>query len=358
MIGSLINMRKRLKKLKINKLSMNTYFSTFISGTSEIVKDLLKDKLDKVNINLLLDGLVVFETDLPFTQVKNLRFFNNIFVLEKESKNIKLSDFIKEIVADIDIQKKLRDYIPKQLRTFRVVYSKQNQITSLDKPLIQRLEGFIGLGTRLKVDKVKPDIEFWILERSEGNIFFGVRITKKLDTKLVLEQGELRPELTNILCELSEPKVADVFLDPFAGLGAIPIERATIENYKKIFASENSKVIYQKLAQKVKSLGLNVIVGKWNATKLGAVADESVDKIVTDPPWGEFDKNINIGSLYEEFLNEAHRILKKDGILIVLSSRKELVEQILFKLKGKLKLECKFDILVSGKKAGIYKCVK
>jgi tRNA G10 N-methylase Trm11 len=337
---------------------MNTYFSTFISGTSEIVSDLLKSKLDKVNIKVLLDGLVVFETDLPISEVTNLRFLNNVFVLVKENKDIKLINFVNEIVFDIDIQKHLKDYVSKQLRTFRVVYSKQNQITSLDKPLTQRLEGFIGLGTRLKVDKVKPDIEFWILERSERNIFFGIRITKKLDTKLVLEQGELRPELTNILCELSEPKDADVFLDPFAGSGAIPIERIAIGKYKKLFASENNKVIYQKLAQKVKSLGLNIIVGKWNATKLGALANESVDKIVTDPPWGEFDKNINIGSLYEEFLNEAHRILKKDGILIVLTSQKELIEQILIKLKGKLKLERKFDILVSGKKAGIYKLIK
>lgn len=337
---------------------MNTYFSTFISGTSEIIRDLLKNKLDMFNIKLLLDGLVVFETDLSFSQIRNLRFFNNNFVLEKENKNIKPSDFVKQIVVDVNIQKSLRDNIPKQLRTFRIVYSKQNQITSLDKSLTQRLEEFVNLNTRLKVDKVKPDIELWILERSEGYIFFGVRITKKQDTKLILEQGELRSELTNILCQLSEPKEADVFLDPFAGSGAIPIERIAIGKYKKVFAGESNKVIYQKLAQKVKSLGLNIIVGKWNATKLGALANESVDKIVTDPPWGEFDKNINIENLYEEIFDEAYRILKKSGILIVLSSQKGLIEQILIKLKGKLKLECKFDILVSGKKAGIYKCIK
>ncbi len=337
---------------------MNTYFSTFISGTREIVRDLLNDKLDSVSIKLLLDGLVVFETALPFSQVKDLRFFNNIFVLENENKNIKLSDFVNEIVVNKDIQKNLKEYISKQLKTFRVVHSKENQITSLDKSLTQKLEEFISFGTSLKVDKVKPDVEFWILERSEGNIFFGIRVTKKQDSKLILKQGELRPELTNILCELSEPRETDVFFDPFAGSGAIPIERAIIKKYKKIFAGENNKIIYQNLEQKVKSIGLNIIVGKWNATKLGALTDESVDKIVTDPPWGEFDKNINIENLYEEFFSEVYRVLREGGILVILTSQKELVEQVLTIFKGKFKLERKFDILVSGKKAGIYKCIK
>ena len=337
---------------------METYFSTFIPGTGEIVSDLLRKKLGKVGIKLKLDGLILFETPAPFQLIKDLRFCNNTFALLKTDKDIDVSDFIDFIASDRFVQKRLKDFILPKTKTFRVVYSKENKLVNLDNGLTGRLEVFINRGTNLKVDKRDPDVEFWILERSEGNIFFGTRVTKKQNTKDILEQGELRTEVVNILCELSEPDESDVFLDPFAGSGAIPIERARIYRFKNIFAGENDKAIYTSLVKKIKTLGLKIVVGKWNATKLGALTDGSIYKIVTDPPWGQFGQYSDIEDLYKRSFGEFYRLLRKNGVLVLLTSQKELVDEILEEYQDKFLLEKEFNVLVSGKKAVIFKIRK
>ena len=58
---------------------MKTYFSTFITGTQEIVKELLEKR--KAKIKLLLDGLVLYESNYIELEVRNFRFLNNTFVL-------------------------------------------------------------------------------------------------------------------------------------------------------------------------------------------------------------------------------------------------------------------------------------
>lgn len=337
---------------------MKTYFSTFIPGTGEIVDNLLRKKLEKVDVKLKLDGLILFETSASFLQVKDLKFFNNTFGLLKECKNITIPDFVDSIISDRITQKEFENFIPYQTKTFRIVYSKENQLSSLENTLLIKLEDYICRKTSLKVDRKNPDIEYWILGRSEGDIFFGTRITKKQDIKYFSEQGELRMEMSSILCELSEPNENDIFLDPFAGSGSIPIERAKIFKFKKIFAGENDKSIYKNLVVKVKKFNFKIVVGKWDATKLGALTDSFVDKIVTDPPWGQFDQRINIQELYKKSFSEFYRVLRKNSLLVLLTSQKELINEILEEYQEKFILEKEFNILVSGKKSTIFKIRK
>lgn len=60
---------------------MTTYFSTFISGLGEFIAEQLKKDLDAVEINLLLDGLVVYKSSSPVEKIKQLRYLNNSFQL-------------------------------------------------------------------------------------------------------------------------------------------------------------------------------------------------------------------------------------------------------------------------------------
>ncbi len=53
-------------------------------------------------------------------------------------------------------------------------------------------------------------------------------------------------------------------------------------------------------------------------------------------------------------LNEFMRALRPNGIIIILTAQKEVLEDIIGK-DTKFSAEAKYDTLVSGKKASIYK---
>ena len=81
-------------------------------------------------------------------------------------------------------------------------------------------------------------------------------------------------------------------------------------------------------------------------------------KIITDPPWGFFEKIDNIDAFYSKFFEISYRILKENGILVLLTANKNEVESLLNKSLNKFQLQEKYDVLISGKKTGIYKILK
>jgi tRNA G10 N-methylase Trm11 len=175
--------------------------------------------------------------------------------------------------------------------------------------------------------------------------------------KKKLEKGELRPELANILCRLSEPNDDDVCLDPFCGSGAILLERSRIVDYGGLFNCDideenvlNLKNIIKKLDNK--KLNKSFFVKHIDFFK-NNFDDEFFDKIITDPPWGYYEKIDNIQEFYDDMLREFKRILKPKGIIVLLTANKEELEKAA--IKNKLNIVNKYDILVSGKKAGVYK---
>ena len=322
---------------------MNKYFSTFASGFEPIIGNLLKESLKNVKVELLVDGLVVYSTNSSIDEIKKIKFFTNSFLLLRYFPNNKAITVEKMMVVVLKEGIKFFQRFSPNLKTFRVVTSRENQQISVNPKLMSSLEKLISRKWGLRPDRSRPQIQFWFLTRSEGYGFFGMRLTSHPDYAKVLEKGELRPEITNILCLLSEPNKSDVFLDPFAGSGAIAGARAEFP-YTKIYAGDiNPK--YQHI-QKV------------DATKLEKFGNESIDKIVTDPPWGFFGERIDIVNLYKKSLDSFHRVLKKGGIAVILVGDRNFFERLLKKVEDEFRLKQKLYILVSGKKAGIYKLIK
>lgn len=168
-----------------------------------------------------------------------------------------------------------------------------------------------------------------------------------------MTKGELRPELANLLCLISEPQKTDTFLDPFCGFGAIPIERAKNFPFGKVIASDidlnNINLLKEKTKQKIQ-------IENWDALNLKEIEDSSIHKIVTDPPWGVYkQEGIDLISFYLKMLKEFYRILKPNGLLVLLTGRKLEIEKIINSSASLFLLEKKYNILVSGKKANVYK---
>jgi tRNA G10 N-methylase Trm11 len=329
---------------------MHTYYSTFIPGFSKGIEKALKEYANVKKTDLLHDGLVVYETESPPEKIAELPFFNNSFLLiEKLFEDGTLENIISKVIENRTFQ--IPEKVKKDKKTFRIITSKENILTSIPKNDLEELEYIFSKKLQMEVDRANPDVEIWFLERREGTAFCGVRLTKKPSTEKYLQKGELRPELAWLLNFLSEPSKNDAFLDPFTGHGSIPIAR-TMFPYKKIMAGDKDELKVNTLNAKNKNFETTL----WDAEHL-PLDKESINKIVTDPPWGMYEED-NVDMLYTQMLDEFARILKPGGILILLTAQKDLMEKLLHEKADIFELKETYHILVSGKKAAVYKIWK
>lgn len=329
-----------------------TYASTFITGFHQIVVQGLRSIFPDVEIIRLEDGIVLYTTGSTIERVRGVRFLNNTFVLivicKELQKDEPLKSLIKAVRDDEDIGNKLRHILPRR-GSYTIMASVENQPSAI--PLLQRqkLERKLTSVSSLELDRRNPTVEFWLMVRREGFAFFGIRITRQ---DYVPERGELRPELAHLLCLLSEPSAHDRFLDPFCGSGAIPIERGKFFPFAEIRATDADTSIIGKLKVKAQKLKLPLKIEHFDALCLPASWSGYFDKIVTDPPWGVYaSKAID----YVHLIPELCRVTRKGGIIVLLLSRMQSIDDALNSQADNVQLLEKYDVLVSGQKATAYK---
>ncbi len=320
------------------------YFSTYIAGAGEIVSRFLKEDIPDVDVLRSWDGLIEYQAN---ADPKHLKYINNSYLELATFECRTFADFVQKTVAYFakhggETWEKLTTIANKKL-SYRLMFYDQNQPAAIDKNQLALIEQHLSKGEL--VDRTHPALEVSAIYRSDGIGLLGIRLTYHPDYKTVLSPGELRPEVAEILVRLSSPQAGEIFLDPFSGFGAI-VAACDRYPYQKIFCSdiddEKTKLLKKRFGSKPK-----IIIKKRNAMHLDWIEGESVDVIVTDPPWGNFDKSIMLEQLYPAMLAEFDRVLKKDGQMIILTSRKGLGE-----------IGLRTDVLISGRQASIYKLGK
>jgi tRNA G10 N-methylase Trm11 len=190
------------------------------------------------------------------------------------------------------------------------------------------------------------------------------RLSKHTAYEKTLKKGELRPEIAYFMNWLSEPEKNDIFLDPFSGYGSIPLRRALSFPVKKIYAFDYDNnminIIKNGIAKK-RSLSKmnNIIIKQVDIKHLDKeLSQESIDKIVTDPPWGSYE-NVEMGieNFYTLMLSKMEKVLKNNGIIVLLTGRNIEIEKLLG-TSTNISIEQKYNVLISGKKASLVKLKK
>jgi tRNA G10 N-methylase Trm11 len=119
-------------------------------------------------------------------------------------------------------------------------------------------------------------------------------------------------------------------------------------------------IIKKKIAEK-KSLSNmnNLIVKQLDIKNLDKELPQgSIDKIVTDPPWGLYeDLKMGTDAFYSLALSKMEVALKNNGIIVLLTGRHIDIESLL-KPFPHLTLLHNYEVLVSGKKANLVKIKK
>ena len=98
------------------------------------------------------------------------------------------------------------------------------------------------------------------------------------------------------------------------------------------------------------------IIKTLDSTHISIFEDESIDVVITDPPWGIFENIEDIMSFYSRVLKEILRVVKSGGCIVILTAQKDIIETC-FK-QNKVFDYKRIDTLVNGKKSAVYIATK
>lgn len=305
---------------------MDKYFATFVVGAEEIIAARLQRYPNgELKVGNMSNGLVEFESSLGANQLSELRFFNNVYKLLPSGQ-------MPSLPAGTKVLLRARE---------------GSQPSELPEDIRKKLT---DAGFELVAHKPEAEVLYW--RRDDGQILWGQMLPRPGFKTRKLEQGELRPELAHILGLAGSVDSKDTVLDPFAGYGAIVREMIAGFQCQKVIAVEHN----EHLVPHLKSIP-NLVAIHGDAGQLSHIETRGVDRVVTDPPWGEFSTKSpeELKKLYHAAIIQIHRVLRAKGCAVILSSADWLpamAEENLFIV------EKSYPILVSGRKATIYKIRK
>lgn len=283
----------------------------FPSGIEKYLEKILDDSRFQFDILSINKGEALIESK-QFEELISFPLFNNVLYIVED---------IRRIDASI-----LR-YVDKSSIRAREYRNKQN--VALDNKKVSILENdLLDLG--LRIDRAKPDFEYWIIKNDLGFNGEAIRLTRHPDFHS-LEKSAIRPEIAYFLNYLSEPNKQDIYLDPFCGSCSLGVSRAENWGYKKIICSDIDLSRIRIETEKIS----NFEILKLNYKDIDELNKDGINKIVTDPEWGIFNKEVNIEKMYELFFYKAKRLLPQDGLLVFLTHRnnRELINSIINKKK-------------------------
>lgn len=326
---------------------MSEYISTYTTGFSEIIKSQINKDLPGVRVIELYDGLIHFSYNKEIQHFESLVYLNNIFFVIKCFKDKFIS--FKEMINCIC---KTKQKFPITNGSFRVRFSKGNEFVKVDNNLVKKIENHILDESNLKVDRVNPSTEIWFFIRNDGVAFCGQLLFKRKITEKYLFKGELRPEFAYLMCLCANITKDTVVYDPFCGSGAIPKQLISKFMVKMVLASDIDKKKISVLKDSINMSSDRFKCFEANALSMDMITDNSVDIIITDPPWGYYEQIDDIKLFYENMLREFLRITKKDATIIVLSARKQEFKDACLNMGAMITSQ--IDTLVNGKKAAVF----
>lgn len=330
---------------------MAEYVSSFITGFQDVVKKDLVQRLPSCKIISIYDGLVHYQYAGNSRDLEKIIYFNNTFFVLKTWKGKGLN--FPSMVGAVSSEKK---YYLINKGSFRVRFSQENQFAKVDKNIARRAEETVLQNSRLTLDRLSPTTEIWYSIRREGFAFCGQLITKREFTEKNLNKGELRPEIAYLISSFADIQKDDVILEPFCGYGSIPVQLVKKFHFSKLYASDidNGKISMNSQKKQFKNNPC-LDLRQADAFNLSHIEDKSINLVITDPPWGFYEDIGDVKTFYKKMFASFDRILKDEGRIVILSARKEELEEVISELG--YKIEACLHTLVNGKKAGLYKII-
>lgn len=155
-----------------------TYLATFSTNKSEEVLKYLRSDIKDIKIDLELKRSIVFATSKSPGFLSKLDYLNSVFLVIKKFDNL-TGTYFKPIFQwsgrhSLEIIGKKA----KQLgyKSFRIILKDKNKISSGYRRALKSLEKKISKEMGMRIDRVSPDTEVWILYTREKFGFILLKI--------------------------------------------------------------------------------------------------------------------------------------------------------------------------------------
>ncbi|MDD3647703.1 MAG: hypothetical protein PHS44_04355 [Candidatus Dojkabacteria bacterium] len=336
---------------------MQNYLSFYPKGFETVVEDVLQRVCRDLKIKYNKAGRVLFETNIRWESISRLSHFDASFLLINYSSKPETKDLahlFSWAESNKTFFKFIQDYAKGKL-SLRVVDSSPNYPKSHFRKVKLRVEDKLRRLYGIKIDLAHPDSEIRFIEREDFG-FVGIRVSKPPQYKRRNYRDRLRPDIASLLIELSEPRKSDVFLDPFSGSGIIPSLRTKLGPFHKVYATDRYILKTEFMVEKGEKSYVKIIQSDYK--HLDKHFDKSISKIVTDPPWGAIETNLDIEAFYRKLFTQFIRICAKRALVVLITSQVEIMKNILDYNKESFYLENCIDTEVSGREASVFKIRK
>ena len=210
-----------------------------------------------------------------------------------------------------------------------------------------------------RLEEEDADAEFWA-SMIDAEFFLTVRLSddrmRHRDYKAAHRPASLRASSAAALAWLSQPREDDVVLDPFCGAGTILIERAHLGRYAMLLGSDRDQAALAAARVNVGARYKPIQLENWDAGAI-PLGDASVNKIVTNLPWGlRYGSHGENRKLYPQWIREFARVLKSGGVMVMLTAEWRLMREL--ERTGKIAPSRIIRVSVLGRPAAIYVCRK
>lgn len=325
------------------------YFFLLSGSNLDLSKLELKSLLDMYSIKGEIkdcNGPILLDTDesIPLELFERSSLIKSCGrVIEKVPSNL---EKLEKIFSEISWSKWVKS--PFKLRIKDLVGKYSRKVMPLEE----------GLSKYIWKSLSNPDVD---LENPRTSIYVFLKKNKFYLTKLVWKSKPgrfkerqpnqkpgfhptiLKPRLARVLVNLSRAR--EGLLDPFCGTGAVLIEAGLIGC--EVMGSDLDPEMLEKSEENLKHFSIkDYELKELDATQLSQeFKKDSVDAICTDPPYrrSSFSSKENVSELYNEFLVEVSRVLRKGKyISFMIPKGTEL------KVPESLHLKDKVDLYVHG----------
>jgi tRNA (guanine6-N2)-methyltransferase len=302
-------------------------------GLEDIAEKEIKQADNKARVEKFFNFQGKLLVDSKAEKLVKLHSLHHVIKLVKTFylKEVSLEE-IKEVLKKIEIPE-MRD-----VNTFRVTSQRfgEHGFTSID---MQRVAGEVFL------EKYKKKVD---LENYDLNIRFdlvgrfgyvGLQLTEeslyKRYERAFNHTAAIKSTIAYGMIVLSSVKAREVMLDPMCGSGTIVLEAASLFKDKvKIIAGDIDERCVKGTIENARLNGLDgyIEVKKLDATRLEDYVS-SIDKIITNPPYGVRMEKKNLKEFYRKFLLSSAKVLKDDGKMTMITLKANMFRHILFATK-------------------------
>ncbi len=361
-------------------LPPNTYYAQTMPGLEQLAWREIEQ--DRPQVKLLgfetlekKNGLLLFQAQKADASLLNLRTVEDIFlVLTSHEKLPRSRDSLARLALLLEqvhwptalkVHRDITGYSPKagKQTTFRIISRLFGRYNFHRKEAQFRAEKAVQkLNLKWALVEDGGVLEIWLNlfgGQQESKVIAGLRLSdshmRHRTYKLKHLPASLRPTVAAAMVMLSEPQDDDIFLDPMCGAGTILIERAYWGRYRHLLGGDIDAQALAVTHTNVGSKYKPITVQKWDARHLqAAIEDKTVTKVVCNLPFG---KQIGIlatnEQLYTQFLDEAARVLRPGGKMVLLSSDFTLL-RCLLGLRSAFKILEEISLTLLGMQAKIF----